>query len=42
MEKARSLWPEALKNLPIDEEHKEKLKAHWHKLQTDFRIATAG
>lgn len=38
MEKARSLWPEALKNLPMDDEHKEKLKAHWLKLQVDFRI----
>ncbi len=40
MEKARSLWPAALNNLPIDEEHKAKLKAHWLKLQTDFRIET--
>jgi len=38
MEKARSLWPDALKNLPMDIEHKEKLKTHWLKLQTDFRI----
>ncbi len=38
MEKARTLWPEALKELPMDEEHKEKLKTHWLKLQTDFRI----
>jgi serine/threonine-protein kinase HipA len=38
MEKARVLWPEALKNLPMDELHKNKLKAHWKKLQTDFRI----
>ncbi len=38
MEKARSLWPEALKNLPMDDEQKEKLKAHWLKLQADFRI----
>ncbi len=41
MEKARTLWPEALKDLPMDEEHKEKLKAHWLKLQADFRIETA-
>lgn len=41
MEKARSLWPEALKDLPMDEEHKEKLKAHWFKLQANFRIGTA-
>ncbi len=38
MEKARSLWPTALKELPMDEEQKEKLKAHWRKLQANFRI----
>jgi serine/threonine-protein kinase HipA len=38
MEKARSLWPEALKDLPMDEEHKDKLKKHWLKLQANFRI----
>jgi serine/threonine-protein kinase HipA len=38
MEKARSLWPEALKDLPMDEEQKEKLKEHWGKLQDDFKI----
>ena len=42
MEKARALWPEALKNLPMDEEHKDKLKAHWFKLQADFRIDVRG
>jgi serine/threonine-protein kinase HipA len=41
MEKARTLWPEALKDLPMDEGHKEKLKAHWFKLQADFRVETA-
>jgi serine/threonine-protein kinase HipA len=41
MEKVRTLWPEALINLPMDKEHKEKLKTHWHKLQADFRIETA-
>lgn len=38
MEKVRALWPEALKSLPMDEEHKEKLKIHWSKLQPEFRI----
>jgi len=38
MEKARTLWPEALKDLPMDEAHKDKLKSHWLKLQADFRI----
>lgn len=39
LEKARSLWPDALKDLPMNEAHKEKLKAHWLKLQADFKIA---
>ncbi len=38
MEKARSLWPEALKDLPMNEAHKKKLQTHWKKLQKDFRI----
>jgi serine/threonine-protein kinase HipA len=38
MEKVRTLWPEALNNLPMDEEQKDKLKAHWLKLQADFKI----
>ncbi len=41
MDKARTLWPEALKDLPMDEEHKNKLKEHWLKLQADFQIKTA-
>ncbi len=40
MEKVRTLWPEALKDLPMDEEHKNKLKEHWLKLQAHFRIET--
>ncbi len=36
--KARALWPEALKDLPMNEAHKIKLKEHWLKLQADFRI----
>ena len=40
MEKARSLWPDVLKDLPMDEKHKEKLKAHWLNLQADFKIET--
>ncbi|MDM3871070.1 type II toxin-antitoxin system HipA family toxin [Porticoccus sp. W117] len=39
MDKARSLWPDALKDLPMDEAHKEGLKNHWSSLQEDFRIA---
>ena len=38
MERARSLWPDALENLPMDEEHKDKLKIHWQNLKEDFRI----
>lgn len=38
MDKARSLWPDALKDLPMDDEHKAGLKEHWHNLHPDFRI----
>ena len=38
MDKARSLWPDALKDLPMEEEHKKKLESHWGNLQQDFRI----
>ena len=38
MEKARNLWPQEIKNLPMNEMHKEYLKKHWKKLQNDFRI----
>ncbi len=40
MDKARSLWPDALKDLPVDEAHKEGLKSHWGSLQQDFGIKT--
>ena len=38
IEKARKLWPEALNNLPMNEEHKQQLTNHWQKLHKDFRI----
>ncbi len=38
MVKVRTLWPEALEKLPMSEEHKSKLKEHWLKLHSDFRI----
>lgn len=38
IEKARTLWPEAIKNLPMNEVHKKNLQNHWEKLQNDFRI----
>ena len=41
LEKARSLWPESLDDLPADRVHKEQLKEHWRSLSPDFRIETA-
>lgn len=38
LDKARSLWPKALAELPMDEGQKEQLKEHWQALQADFRI----
>jgi len=38
MEKARILWPDEMKNLPMNEDHKKKLKDHWSKLHEDFQI----
>ena len=38
MERARELWPDALKDLPMIEAHKEKLKEHWLKIHADFRV----
>jgi serine/threonine-protein kinase HipA len=38
MEKARNLWPEKIKELPMNDTHKVKLQAHWASLQNDFRI----
>ncbi len=38
MDKARTLWPGALQDLPMDEVHKDKLKEHWLKLHDHFRI----
>ena len=38
MEKARTLWPDALKELPMNEEHKQQLVQHWKRLNKDFRI----
>lgn len=40
MAKARSLWPDALKDLPMDDEHKKKLNEHWNALRPDFKIKT--
>lgn len=38
LDKARTLWPQALKDLPMNDTHKDKLKEHWKKLQSDLRI----
>ncbi len=38
MEKARSLWPQEIKNLPMNEAHKKYLDNHWKNLQNDFRL----
>jgi serine/threonine-protein kinase HipA len=38
MEKARSLWPDGIKDLPMNEDHKKKIKQHWSKLEADFKI----
>ena len=38
MDKARSLWPDALIDLPMGEAHKEILRAHWQNLREEFQI----
>lgn len=38
MDKARTLWPSALNDLPMNDEHKTKLREHWKRLHGDFRI----
>ncbi|WP_430010004.1 type II toxin-antitoxin system HipA family toxin [Methylophaga lonarensis] len=38
MDKARTLWPEAIEDLPMNEPHKKNLKEHWANLHKDFRI----
>lgn len=38
MAKARSLWPEGIKDLPMNDEHKDRLRVHWAQLQKDLRI----
>jgi serine/threonine-protein kinase HipA len=38
MEKARTLWPDELRKLPMDDSHKNGLISHWKKLHPDFKI----
>ena len=40
LEKARTLWPKSLEDLPAYHTHKEQLKEHWKMLSADFRIRT--
>jgi len=37
MEKARSLWPTALKELPMNKKHKQRLKNYWSNLHENFQ-----
>lgn len=39
LDRARSEWPDALTELPMADEHKAILRAHWKNLHADFRIA---
>ena len=41
LEAARSGWGPMLKELPMDDSHKDKLKEHWKNLHEDFQIQTA-
>lgn len=38
LEKARSIWPQLLTELPMHGDHKEVLRHHWSKLHEDFRL----
>ena len=38
VDRARALWPQALNNLPMHEEHKKTLRKHWQMVQAEFRI----
>src|SRR5690606_5371723 len=38
MTKARTLWPNAIKHLPMNEHHKTHMIEHWKNLPDDFRI----
>jgi len=39
IEKARSMWPERLEELPMLDEHKDLLRAHWTALADDFKVS---
>ena len=38
LDKARSLWPKGLTDLPMNNAHREKLRVHWGQLQKELRI----
>lgn len=38
MDKARTQWHSAIKKLPMDEAHKQKLAVHWKNLHQDFKL----
>ena len=38
LDKARTLWHQDIKDLPMDEEQKQRLAEHWRNLHPDFRI----
>lgn len=38
VDKARTLWPAALQELPMAEAHKHILVSHWQQLAKDFRV----
>ncbi|MDB2595862.1 type II toxin-antitoxin system HipA family toxin [Pseudomonadales bacterium] len=38
LDKAKTLWPTALRDLPMNEGHKLKLVEHWRRLHEDFRF----
>ena len=38
MDKARLLWHSVIKDLPMNEVHKQKLTEHWKKLHQDFKL----
>lgn len=38
MERARALWPDGLRNLPMNNVHKDELRRHWRALYEDFSV----
>jgi len=38
IDKARTLWHSAIKELPMNEQHKQKLVEHWQNLHQDFKL----